>query len=84
MKPILIIALAIGAVVSTVLLAIEPLTDFAYLWLEWPGISAAYLVWGAVSGSAAAGIAVAWAVNALVYATGIFAILGAIRRVLPS
>ena len=40
-KANLIIALAIGALISAVLLAIEPLTDFAYLSLEWPGITAA-------------------------------------------
>ncbi|WP_347341912.1 hypothetical protein [Bradyrhizobium guangxiense] len=42
MKTSLAMALAIGALISTVLLFLEPLTDFAFLWLEWPGISAAY------------------------------------------
>jgi hypothetical protein len=75
----LIIALAIGALVSAVLLAIEPLTDFAFLSLEWPGISAAYLFWGAVGGPAFMGVAIAWAVNALTYGLGAFAILGALK-----
>ncbi|EJN15656.1 hypothetical protein PMI42_00673 [Bradyrhizobium sp. YR681] len=77
-KTNLIIALAIGALVSSVLLAIEPLTDFAYLSLEWPGISAAYLFWGAVGGSSFAGIAICWVVNALTYGLCAFAILVAI------
>ena len=74
-KANLIIALAIGALISSVLLAIEPLTDFAFLSLEWPSITAAYLFWGAVGGSSFAGIAISWLVNALTYALGAFAIL---------
>ncbi len=83
MKPILIIALAIGLFISTVLLAIERPTDFAFLWLEWPGVSAAYLAWGALGASAVTGVAISWAVNALVYATGAFAILGVVRLMMP-
>jgi hypothetical protein len=57
----LIIALAIGALISTVLFAMESLTDHSIFWMGWemPGISAAYLFWGAVGGSAFAGIAIA-------------------------
>ena len=76
-KANLIIALAIGALISAVLLAIEPLTDSAFLSLESPGVTAAYLFWGAVGGSAFAGIAISWVVNALTYALGAFAILSA-------
>lgn len=75
MKNLLIIALAIGALISTVLLVMEQLTDYSFLGLEWPGISAAYLFWGAVGGSAFAGISIAWAVNAFVYAAVAFAVL---------
>jgi len=78
-KTNLIIALAIGALISAVLLAIEPLTDFAFLSLEWPGISVAYLFWGAVGGSTFAGIAISWVVNALSYGLGIFVILSALK-----
>ncbi|MCP3399740.1 MULTISPECIES: hypothetical protein [unclassified Bradyrhizobium] len=78
-KTNLIIALAIGALISAVLLAIEPLTDFAFLSLEWPGISVAYLFWGAVGGSTFAGIAISWVVNALCYGLGIFVILSALK-----
>jgi hypothetical protein len=70
-----IIALAIGALISAVLLVLEPLTDFALLSWEWPGITVAYFFWGAGSGSAFAGIAIGWAVNALVYGLGAFAVL---------
>lgn len=77
-KTNLIIALAIGALISGVLLAIEPLTDFTYLSLEWPGITAAYFFWGAVGGSSFAGFAISWLVNALTYGLGVFAILVAV------
>lgn len=79
MKRILVIALAIGALVSTILLAIERPTDFAFLSLEWSRVSAAYLAWGALGVSAVMGVAISWAVNALVYATAAFAILGTIK-----
>ncbi|MGY8705101.1 hypothetical protein RAD16_05080 [Bradyrhizobium sp. 18BD] len=78
-KTNLIIALAIGALISAVLLALEPLTDYAFLSLEWPGVSAAYLFWGAVGGSAFAGIAISWLVNALCYGLGAFAILSVLK-----
>ena len=73
------IALAIGALISTVLLVLEPLTDFAFLWLEWPGISAAYFFRGAVGGSNLLGIGISWVVNALTYGLGAFVILSAFR-----
>nr|WP_249790373.1 hypothetical protein [Bradyrhizobium yuanmingense] len=71
--------MAVGALISTVLLVLEPLTDFAFLWLEWPGISAAYFFRGAVGGSTVAGIAISWIVNALSYGLGAFVILSAFR-----
>ncbi|WP_298243442.1 hypothetical protein [uncultured Bradyrhizobium sp.] len=75
----IVIALAVGALISTVLLVLEPLTDFALLSLEWPGISAAYFFWGAVGGSSFLGIAICWVVNALTYGLGAFAILSALK-----
>ena len=78
-KASLIIALAIGAFISSVLLVAEPLTDFAFLSLEWPGITAAYFFWGAVGGSTFVGIAISWVVNALTYGLGAFVILSAFR-----
>jgi len=74
-KSILAIALAIGALIATILLVMEPLTDYSLLSLEWPGITAAYLFWGVVGGSAFVGIAIAWVVNAIVYGAGAFAVL---------
>jgi hypothetical protein len=86
MKSRLIIALAIGALIATVLLVLEPLTDFALLSLEWPGISAAFLFWGTVGGPAFVGIAIAWVVNAIVYgaaAFGVLIFLKLVTRALP-
>jgi hypothetical protein len=78
-KNLIIALLAIGALISAALLAIEPFTDFAFLSLEWPGISAAYLFWGAVGGSVFLGVAISWAVNALAYGLGALAILSALK-----
>ncbi|UPJ66206.1 hypothetical protein [Bradyrhizobium sp. 191] len=75
----LIIAFAIGAFMSSALLVAEPLTDFAFLSLEWPGITAAYFFWGAVGGSTFLGIAISWGVNALTYGLGAFVILSAFK-----
>ena len=80
-KANLIIASAIGALISALLLVLEPLTDYALLSWELPGISVAYLFWGAVGGGAFAGIAIAWAVNALVYGLGAFAILSVLGAI---
>ncbi|RXG87663.1 MULTISPECIES: hypothetical protein [Bradyrhizobium] len=79
MKTNLVIALAVGALISALLLAIEPLTDFAYLSLEWPGITAAYFFWGAIGGPTFLGIAMSWLVNALIYGLGAFVILNVIK-----
>jgi hypothetical protein len=71
----LVIASAIGALISAGLLVLEPLTDYALLSLEWPGITAAYFFWGAFGSNALLGIAIAWAVNTIAYGLGAFAIL---------
>lgn len=70
-------ALAIGVLISTMLLVMESLTDHSTLSLEWqmPGINAAYLFRGAIGGSVLFGVAVAWAVNAIVYGAVAFAVL---------
>ncbi|MGY3036201.1 apolipoprotein N-acyltransferase [Bradyrhizobium sp. USDA 4354] len=75
----LVIVLAIGALISAVFLVLEPLTDFAFLWLEWPGITAAYFLWGAVGGPTFLGIAICWVVNALTYGLAAFVILSAFK-----
>jgi len=75
MKSGLTTALAIGALISTALLVMERLTDHSIFWMAWemPGISAAYLFWGAVGDSVVMGVAICWAVNAIVYGTAAFA-----------
>jgi hypothetical protein len=80
-KKILIIAIAIGVVISTALLVMEALTDHAIVWLAWqmPGINAAYLFWGAAGSSVLLGIAISWFVNAIVYGAAAFAVLMAIK-----
>ena len=70
-----IVALVIGGLISAVLIVLEPLTDYALLSWEMPGISVAYLFWGMVGGSVFAGLAIAWAVNALIYGVGAFVVL---------
>ena len=81
MKSVLIVALAIGALVSTVLLVMEQLTDYSITVMAWemPGISAAYLISGAVGGSVFVGVAIAWAVNAIVYGAPAFVVLTVIK-----
>jgi hypothetical protein len=77
MKSVLIVALAIGVLISTVLQVMELLTDHSIVWLDWqiPGISAAYLFWGTFGGSVFAGVAIALFVNAIVYGAAAFAVL---------
>nr|WP_249136742.1 hypothetical protein [Bradyrhizobium canariense] len=76
-KSLFIVALAIGALVSTVLLVMEQLTDQSIAVMAWemPGISAAYIFWGAVGSSVFLGVAIAWAVNAIVYGAPAFVVL---------
>jgi hypothetical protein len=80
-KKRLVIAIAIGALISTALLVMETLTDHAIVWLAWqmPGISAAYLFWGAAGSSVFLGVAICWLVNAVVYGAAAFAILMVIK-----
>jgi hypothetical protein len=77
MKGVLIVATVVGALISAALLVLESQTGFSGVVMdwEWPGISAAYLFWGAVGGSASTGIAIAWLVNAIVYGAAAFAVL---------
>jgi hypothetical protein len=81
MKTVLIGALAIGALVSTVLLVTEQLTDQSIAVMAWemPGIAAAFLFWGAVGSSVVLGVAIAWAVNAIVYGAPAFVVLTVVK-----
>lgn len=84
MKSRLIIALAIGALVTTVFLLLEPPTDYAFLSWELPGVTAAYLFWGMVGGPVFMGIAVAWTVNTIVYGAVVLAVLTLIKPLTSS
>jgi hypothetical protein len=80
-KKILIIAMAIGLLISAAFLVMERLADHSIVWLDWqmPGIGAAYLFWGAVGGSVFLGVAICWLVNAVVYGAAAFAVLMVIK-----
>jgi hypothetical protein len=76
MKARLVIAMAIGALISTIFLAIPSLRDGTSPWafLELPGMIAVFLA-GPVS-SDILFLALAWAVNAVVYGLVALAVLG--------
>lgn len=82
MKKSLIVALAVGTLISSALIVIEPFTDYAFLSFEWPGITVAYLFWGAVGSSPFLGVAIAWVVNALSYGLGAFVILSVLSALM--
>ena len=47
--------------------------------LEYSGMGAAYLFWGAVGNSVIVGTAIGWAVNAVVYGLVALVIIGALK-----
>jgi hypothetical protein len=59
------IAMGIGFLISTVLMAIPSTNGWAFL--EFPGMGAANLFWVAVPNSVIVGTAIGWAVNTVVY-----------------
>jgi hypothetical protein len=71
------IAMGIGFLISTVLMAIPSTNEWASLQL--PGMGAAYLFWGAVGNSAIIGVAIGWAVNTVVYGLVALIIIGALK-----
>jgi hypothetical protein len=79
MKAILIIAMAIGALISTIFLAIPSLRDGTSQWayLELPGMVATLLVLGAHQGGIfdILDLALMWAVNAVAYGLVALAVL---------
>jgi hypothetical protein len=72
------IAMGIGFLISTVLMAIPSANEWAFLQL--PGMGAAYLFWGAAGNFAIVGVAIGWAVNAVVYGLVALIIIGALTR----
>ena len=73
--------MAIGALISAALLGLEWLSGDTFAFLSWqmPGISAAYLFWGATGGPASMGIAIAGFVNAVAFGAAAFAVLSALK-----
>lgn len=63
---------------STALLILERLTDYSVAVMNWemPGLTAAFIFWGAVGSSVFLGVAIAWIVNAIVYSIPAFVVLG--------
>jgi hypothetical protein len=77
MKRRFMIAMGIGFLISTVLMAIPSTNEWASL--ELPGMGAAYLFWGAAGNSVILGVAIGWAVNAVVYGLVTLIIIGALK-----
>jgi hypothetical protein len=77
MKRSFMIAMGIGFLISTVFMAIPSTNEWASL--ELPGMGAAYLFWGAVGNYAITGVAIGWAVNAVVYGLVALAVLSILR-----
>jgi hypothetical protein len=73
MKRSFVIAMGIGFLISTVLMAVPSTNEWAFL--ELPGMGAAYLFWGVARNSAIVGTAIGWAVNAVVYGLVALAVL---------
>ena len=71
------IAMGIGFLISTVLMAVPSANEWAFL--ELPGMSAAYLFWGAAGNSVIVGTAIGWAVNAVVYSLVALALLSVLK-----
>lgn len=77
LKTNLMLALAIGFLISTVFMSIPSMRDGTSDWsgVEFPGMAAAYLFWGAFSESVFWGSVIGWAANAVVYSLPAFAVL---------
>ena len=73
----LMIALAIGFLISTTFMLIPSMRNGTSDWsdVEFPGMAAAYLFWGALSDSVFWGVAIGWAVNAVVYSAPAFVVV---------
>jgi hypothetical protein len=79
MKRSFMIAMGIGFLISTVFMAIPSTNEWASL--ESPGMGAAYLFWGAAGNSAIIGVAIGWAVNAVVYGLVALIIITVTRKI---
>lgn len=83
MKRMLGIAMGIGFLISTIFMAIPSMREGTSEWssLEFPGMAAAYLFWGAVGNSVFVGMVIGWAVNAIVYGLVALVIIGTLKIV---
>ena len=83
MKARLIIAMAIGALISTIFLAIPSLRNGTSEWafLELPGMIVGLMAWGTFD-SDTLSLALFWAVNAVVYGLVAFVALAVISAVI--
>ena len=79
MKRSFMVAMGIGFLISTVLMAIPSTNGWGFL--EFPGMGAAYLFWVAVPNSVIVGTAIGWAVNAVVYGLAALIIIRAARKI---
>lgn len=79
LKTNLMIALAIGVLISSVFMSISSMRDGTSDWsgVEFPGMAAAYLFWGALSDSVFWGTVIGWAVNAVAYSLPAFVVFSA-------
>jgi hypothetical protein len=73
------IAMGIGFLISTVFMAIPSTNEWASL--ELPGMGAAYLFWGAIGNSVIIGVAIGWAVNAVVHGLVALIIIAVTRKI---
>jgi hypothetical protein len=73
MKRSFMIAMGIGFLISTVLMAVPSTSQWAFL--EFPGMGAANLFWEVARDSVITGTAIGWAVNAVVYGLVALAVL---------
>lgn len=80
MKRSFMIAMGIGFLISTVLMAIPSTNEWASS-LELPGMAAAVLFWGAVGNYVIVGTAIGWAVNAVVYGLVALIIIGVAHKI---
>ncbi|MGY4505315.1 large-conductance mechanosensitive channel [Bradyrhizobium sp. GM24.11] len=76
LKTNLMIALAIGVLISAVFMSRPSMRDGTSDWsgVEFPGMAAAYLFWGALSDSVFWGTIIGWAVNVVVYSLPAFVV----------
>jgi hypothetical protein len=76
-----VIAMGIGFLISSVLMGMPPMRDGSSDWarLDLPGMAAASLFWGVAGNSVIVGLAIGWAVNAIVYGLVALAVLSILK-----